>query len=236
MAIVATNAIIRQSALRSRSIGLVDVWRNATRARPDPRATGTARAAPAAVNSRLSSSICDKSRDREAPMATRTASSRWRALARARFSVARLTAVMRSTSPVSPSSSGRDLPCVVRRRLTPRPAGNTPNRRPRYPSMSSLPYPVGMVASRMPGLRIRICSFASPIVQSGLRRPMTVSHQRSLSSTRASHSAAEQTGSTMSNARPTSRPVNEGGVTPTMVNDWSRSVRVRPMADSRPPR
>ncbi len=128
-----------------------------------------------------------------------------------------------------PWSSDSHVPCWSRSRLTPRPAGTTPNRRRRYPSISPASYPGGIVASRKPGLNVRRCSSARTIVQSGFSRPMTVSHQRSRCSIRESRSAAEQTGRATSKVWPTSRPVNDAGTTPTTVNGRSRIVSELPI-------
>jgi hypothetical protein len=122
------NASCRPSALNVRPIGLVGVSRKLTRPLADASATGTATAAPTTARSRLSTTICETTRPRDAPTATRIAISRSRAPARASIRVARFPHVMSRTIAVRPSSSDSDVPCVSRSWLTPRPAGNAPNR------------------------------------------------------------------------------------------------------------
>ena len=136
IAVAPTNAMSRQSIVRFRATDVVEVPSSLTRARADSSATGRESAAPPAATRRPSTSICDTSRARDAPRATRITTSRSRALARASMSVARFPQVMSRTSPVRPRSSESDALCESRSRLTPRPAANTPKRRRRYPSMS----------------------------------------------------------------------------------------------------
>jgi hypothetical protein len=106
----ATNEISLQSVVRFSTTGLAEVSRNDTSALPETRATGTASNAPAIAITRLSMRICETTCDRGAPIATLTAISRSRALARASVSVARLAHVIRRTSPVSPKSRDSDDP------------------------------------------------------------------------------------------------------------------------------
>ena len=102
-ATAAVNAKTRQSRPRSTNSGLSLVLRKATSDRLNHCATTTPAAAPIAAMSRLSDSICRTMRRRDAPMASRTATSRSRAVARASIRFARFAQAMSSTSPVTPS-------------------------------------------------------------------------------------------------------------------------------------
>ena len=67
--------------------------------------SATPSAPPIAASIRLSDSSCANSRPRLAPMAARTASSRWRALPCASIRLATLAQAISSTKPTAPSSS-----------------------------------------------------------------------------------------------------------------------------------
>ena len=109
----------RQSSARPTKSGLFGVLRNATR----PRLSTCASAAPSSgartASSRLSASSCRTSRQRDAPIASRTAISRSRTLARASSRFARFAHAISSTRPVVASSSQSGVSYWRRRPETP---------------------------------------------------------------------------------------------------------------------
>ena len=76
---------------------------------------------------RLSDSICRTSRRREAPIASRTAISRSRAVARASMRLARFAHAISRTSAVAPSSTHNCVAYALRRPETPVLAGTALN-------------------------------------------------------------------------------------------------------------
>src|SRR5437763_15541760 len=82
------------------------------------------------------------------------------------------------------------------------------------------------------------CALACSTVTPGFRRPNDArNHTSDLSSPDCGprKTASAQTGTATSNVRPTSTPVNDGGVTPTMSRVWPLSRMVRPTAPGSPP-
>ena len=95
--------------------------RNATSARLSTCANATPSAEPISASNRLSTRSWRTNRQREAPMASRTATSRSRTLARANSRLARFAQAIRSTRPVVASSSHSGLSYSWRRSETPVP-------------------------------------------------------------------------------------------------------------------
>ena len=93
----------RASGLRSTNRRLASVVRNATRPALSQCASTAPAAAPTTASSTLSAISCRTMRPREAPMASRTAISRSRAVARASIRLARFAQAMSSTSAVMTS-------------------------------------------------------------------------------------------------------------------------------------
>ena len=93
-----------------------------TRPRLIVRATMVPAAVPAIASNALSVSVCATSRPRDAPIATRTASSRSRAIERASITLLMFAQAMSSTSPVVARSSQSACSYRVRQSLTPRSA------------------------------------------------------------------------------------------------------------------
>ena len=90
----------------------------------------------------------------------------------------------------------------------------------RYGATLTAGYPGGSVASKRPGDAARTIPAACSIETPGLRRPITVSHHMLPESSRAfapCQAGSAQIGIATSNVRPTSRPKNDGGVTPMTV-------------------
>ena len=114
-------------ATTPRRSGCSSVVRKATRKPLSHWASSAPPAAPIAAISRLSASSCRTMRPREAPIASRTAISRSRAVARASIRLARLAQAISSTRPVVASSSHSGDSYVRRSVEMPVPAGKAPS-------------------------------------------------------------------------------------------------------------
>ena len=119
----AVNASTRPSTPRPTKSGLSAVLRNATSPRLSAWASATPSAAPATASNRLSARNWRTNRQREAPIASLTATSCSRALARASSRLARFVHAISSTRPVVASSSQSGFSYCRRKPETPVPAG-----------------------------------------------------------------------------------------------------------------
>ena len=118
------NDSINQSVRRSKKSDELSDPSNDTKARLRPWASQPPMSAPASATSRLSAMSWRMRRRREAPIASRTAISRSRALARASIRLARLPQAMSSTSPAIVRSSVSGVAYWVRTSDTPPEAGD----------------------------------------------------------------------------------------------------------------
>ena len=176
--------------------------RSATTARRNPRphhASSSPPNPPASERTRLSASNWRTSRPRPAPSAARTASSRWRAVARASRRLATFAQAMRSTkatAPASTKSAGRMSPVSCCR------SGTTFDVHPVLKS--------GNICVRLAEtcvISACACSTAMP----GLRRPTTVSDRPRGVRDCAVNPIGSQTSTFLS------RIENPDGMTPTIV-------------------
>ncbi len=172
-------------------------------------------------------------RQRDAPSASRTLSSRRRASARASIRLARLAQAISSTSATVTSIARSGVSKRVRSGDRPVAADTSVNGSSRKSRSAS-----GFDASRIPGCTARSAALACVSVVPAGSRAMMSSHQvvrrgSALSAPDSTGSAAK--GMTTSDTRPTSGPLKDGGITPTMVKGWRSSVSVAPRALSAPP-